>query len=236
MHIGFSESDYPDIRALPLFAEMAPDHFQSLMRGAYVQTFPPHIELITEGDPCDFLHIIMSGSVDLFASWNGHETCMATVRPISTFILAATIKDAQYLMSARTLEKSRIVLLPSQDVRAIFDVDHHFARAIVNELAICYRSVVKVQKDLKLRTSLERLANYLLRLQARSGGGMKFELSFEKRRLASYLGMTPENLSRAFKGLRPYGVTVDGNTISIGDIEDLKRFARPSPLIDDHST
>ena len=48
---------------------------------------------------------------------------MATVRPISTFILAATIKDAPYLMSARTLEKSRIALIPSQDVRAIFDAD-----------------------------------------------------------------------------------------------------------------
>jgi CRP/FNR family transcriptional activator FtrB len=85
------------------------------------------------------------------------------VRPVSTFILAATIKNAPYLMSARTLEKSRIVLIPSQDVRAVFDVDGNFARAIVTELAQCYRSVIKAQKDLKLRTSLERLANYLLR-------------------------------------------------------------------------
>ena len=44
---------------------------------------------------------------------------MATVRPISTFILAATIRDAPYLMSARTLEKSRIILIPSEDVRGL---------------------------------------------------------------------------------------------------------------------
>ncbi|MEZ5780049.1 MAG: cyclic nucleotide-binding domain-containing protein [Rhizobiaceae bacterium] len=77
----------------------------ALMRGAYVQNFPPQIELITEGEPSDFLHIILSGAVDLFSAWNGRETSMATARPVSTFILAASIRDAPYLMSARTLEK-----------------------------------------------------------------------------------------------------------------------------------
>ena len=58
----------------------------------------------------------------------------------------------------------------------------------------------------------------------------------EKRRLASFLGMTPENLSRAFKGLEPYGVKVAGTRILISDPEDLERFAKPNPLIDDYSS
>lgn len=227
------DSEFRDIRKLDLFARMADEHFAALMRGAYVQNFPAQIELITEGEPSDFLHILISGSVDLFSAWNGRDTSMATVRPISTFILAATIKDAPYLMSARTLEKSRIALIPSQDVRAIFDADSSFARAIVTELAQCYRSVIKAQKDLKLRSSLERLANFLLRQQRHTGGATVFELGFEKRRLASVLGMTPENLSRAFKGLQPYGVTVNGTRISIDHQADLERFAKPNPLIDD---
>lgn len=226
---------YPEIRALDLFSEMADEHFQLLMRGAYVQNFPPQIELITEGEASDFLHIVLSGSVDLFSKWNGRETSLQTVRPVTTFILAATIRNAPYLMSARTLEKSRIVLIPSQDVRAIFDADGSFARAIVAELAQCYRTVIKTQKDLKLRTSLERLANYLLRQQKSAGGGVAFDLEFEKRRLASVLGMTPENLSRAFKGLQPYGVNVDGTRVTISDQADLEKFAKPSVLIDDFS-
>lgn len=230
------DSEYRDIRNLKLFSQMEDAHFIALMRGAYVQNFPAQIELITEGEPSDFLHIVLTGAVDLFSAWNGRETSMATVRPISTFILAATIKDAPYLMSARTLEKSRIAMIPSQDVRTIFDADSHFARAIVTELAQCYRSVIKAQKDLKLRTSLERLANYLLRQQKHAGGGAVFTLDFEKRRLASVLGMTPENLSRAFKGLQPYGVTVNGTQISIRNQADLEQFAKPNPLIDDFST
>ena len=225
--------DYPEVRRLHLFSGMAGEHYGALMRGAYVQNFPPQIELITEGETSDFLHIILSGAVDLFSAWNGRETSMATARPVSTFILAASIRDAPYLMSARTLEKSRIALIPSQDVRAIFDADNAFARSIVTELARCYRSVVKTQKDLKLRTSLERLANYILRQQSRVGGEAEFDLEFEKRRLASYLGMTPENLSRAFKGLQAYGVAVQGNRVTISDQQDLERFAKPNRLIDD---
>lgn len=230
------ESQFPEVRALDLFAEMEQENFRALMRGAYVQNFPPQIELITEGEPSDFLHVVVTGSIDLFSKWNGRETSMATIRPVSTFILAATIRDAPYLMSARTLEKSRIVLLPSQDVRAIFDVDAAFARAIVMELALCYRQVIKHSKDLKLRTSLERLANYLLRQQARCDGASEFDLQNEKRRLASFLGMTPENLSRAFKGLQSRGVIVNGNRITINDQRALESFAKASPLIDDYST
>lgn len=236
LRLDMPESEYPEIRKLDLFSQMEARHFSALMRGAYVQNFPPQIELIAEGEPSDFLHVVLSGSVDLFSQWNDRETSMATVRPVSTFILAATIRNAPYLMSARTLEKSRVVLIPSQDVRAIFDVDGNFARAVVTELAQCYRAVVKSQKDLKLRTSLERLANYLLRQQRHAGRAATFELDFEKRRLASVLGMTPENLSRAFKGLQPYGVAVNGARVVIRDRTDLERFAKPNPLIDDFST
>lgn len=227
------DSYLPDIRRLHLFSEMSDDSFAALMRGSYVQSFPPRIELITEGDQSDFLHVIMTGTVDLFASWNGRETSIATVKPVSTFILAATIKDAPYLMSARTLEKSRIVLIPSQDVRAVFDADPNFARAIVTELAYCYRGMVKAQKDLKLRTSLERLANYVLQASVDEGNAARFYLAFEKRRLASLLGMTPENLSRAFRSLQPYGLAIEGNRIEITDRDQLERFAKPSILIDD---
>jgi CRP/FNR family transcriptional activator FtrB len=45
--------------------------------------------------------------------------------------------------------------------------------------------------------------------------------------------MTPENLSRAFKGLQPYGLCVDGARVTITKQADFERFARPSPLIDD---
>jgi len=226
-------SDIPKIRSLVLFNDMAEDSFSELVRGAYVQDFPPQVDLILEGDRCDFLHIVLDGSVELYAGWNDRETALTILRSDSTFILAAAIRDAPNLMSARTLEKTRVIMLPAEDVRQVFQKDHAFARAVVMELAYCYRGAIKGIKNLKLRTSIERLANYLLKWQKKTGGSDKFSLDIEKRRLASILGMTPENLSRAIKTLRPYGVLIDGQNVEITNPADLKSLAKPSALIDD---
>lgn len=224
--------ELPEIRHLPLFRDMLQSNFEALMQGAYAQSFPAGLELMRQGDPADFLHVVMEGSVELFAHWGGRECTMAVVRPVGTFILAACIKDAPYLMSARTLERSRIILLPSSDLRAVFRRDPDFAGSVIHELAGCYRSVVRHAKGLKLRTSRERIAAYLLRQSVQAGNVAGYTLPVEKRLLASYLGMTPENLSRALKSLEPDGVKLDGTRVIITDRARLVALAQPDRLID----
>ncbi len=229
-------TDLPQIRSLQLFQSMEECNFDALMEVAYLQTFPPQLELIAEGDPADFLYIVVDGEVELYAKTNGRKSIMGIVKPVGTFILAAAIKDAVYLMSARTIGRAKLLLIPSEDIRKAFEADGAFARAIVGELANCYRQVVKEYKDLKLRTAVERLANRLLRYHKDQGASGSLELPNDKRTLASVLGMTPENLSRAFNTLKPYGVSVDGMTIGLSDIGALENLAKPNSLIDDRST
>ena len=221
------------VRDLPLFASMEQSNFDALMQAAYLQQFPSHLQLITEGEAADFLHVLIEGRVELFASAADRETTMFVARPLSTFILAAVLKDAVHLMSARTIEKSRLLLIPASDLRLAFENDSAFAHAIVLDLATNYRRVVKSLKGQKLRTSLERLANYLLRQNDVQGGAGRVDLPIDKKTLASLLGMTPENLSRAFNTLSAYGVSVDGPRITLAKLEDLRRLAKPQPLIDD---
>jgi CRP/FNR family transcriptional activator FtrB len=227
------DDDAEELRRLPLFAGVAGASFSSLVRAGYLQTFPAGVQLISQGDPADFLHIVVEGAVELSAEWEGDQATMAILRPMSTFVLAATITDRPYLLSARTLGKTRIVLLPSEDVRDAFARDPGFAAAVLAELADCYRSAVRHTKELKLRSGLERLANHLLRQMWRHGGAPVFELDVEKRTLAAYLGMKPENLSRAFAGLRRYGVEVDGSMVRLADVPALEKLAKPTRLIDD---
>lgn len=229
-------SDVPTVRALHIFKSMEESNFDSLMNAAYLQNFPAQVDLITEGDPADFLHIVVEGQVELFAKSNGREATMAIVNPVGTFILAAVLKDAVYLMSARTSVQSRVLMIPSQNIREAFEKDDAFARSIVLELASCYRGVVKEHKSLKLRNGVERLANRLLRYHADQGANGALELPYDKRTMASLLGMTPENLSRAFNTLKPYGVEVKGSTISLSDLAGLNSLAKSNPLIDDRRT
>lgn len=225
-------ADTDIIRALPLFCDMADEQFAELIKAAFLQRFPDHVVLIREGEPPDFLHVVVEGTVELFATHKKRETTIATLRPVTTFILAAVVQDGVYLKSARTLTPSRILMIPAETVRDVFSRDAGFARAIVRELAIRYRSIVRILKNQKLRTGIERLANWILQTDVASGGTGRFELPFDKRTLASLLGMTPENLSRNIAALSQTCITSEGRQIVITDRDKLVRDASPNPLID----
>jgi CRP/FNR family transcriptional activator FtrB len=226
------ETESKLIRSLPLFENVSDDHFKELISTAFLQRFPQGVALIREGDLPDFLHIVVEGSVGLFARHNGHETTLDIMEPVTTFILAAVIHDDLYLKSARTLTPAQILMIPAQAVRDVFDRDAAFARAIVNELAVRYRCVVRSLKNEKLRNSMERLANWILQEETHQGNRGQIALNIDKRTLASRLGMTPENLSRNLAQLSKHGVTNSADAFVVDDIAALQRFAKPNNLSD----
>lgn len=228
-------TDIPRVRALPMFANVSDDTFNRVTGTAYLQRFPANTTLLLEGDPVDFLYVLLEGQVELRGTWKDKETTLTILRPVSTFILAAVVLDADALMSARTLERCEILMISGDAIRQNMAEDAAFAVAIARELSGCYRGLVRTIKNQKLRGGVERLANYLLTLRAKSGGGENVHLPHEKRVLAALLGMTPENLSRAFATLGGYGVEVNGADVRLGKLRDLERLARPDPLIDNHA-
>ena len=223
-------TDIEHVRTLPLFRGMEEAHFDALTSGALLQRFPAHVELIHEGDRPDFLHIIVEGMVELYSEREGDELGFSLLRPYSTFILAAVVKDGVYLNSARTLAPSRVLMISAELVRATIETDPAFARAIVAELATAYRRVLKELKNRQFRPTAERLANWLLREMEPES---RMRLPFDKRKLAAHIGTTPENLSRTFATLSAHGVDPHGRDIVIHDAAALIAIAKPDPLIDD---
>ncbi len=228
------ESDLDRVNALPLLSRASPEVFRDVTAGAFLQRFPAGTTLLMEGDAVDFLYVLLDGAVELQGSWNEKETTLALLRPVSTFILAAVVLDADALMSARTLERSEILMLSGEALRRTMRQDADFSFAVAQELSGCYRGLVRAVKNQKLRGGVERLANYLITQRVRQGMRDPIFLPHEKRVLASLLGMSPENLSRAFANLSSYGVVVHGAEVSLGRPDALERLARPHPLIDNH--
>jgi CRP/FNR family transcriptional regulator, transcriptional activator FtrB len=228
--------DLERCRSLPLFANMRPDTFAQLTAGAHMQRFPAGTLMLLEGDAVDFLYVVLEGQVELHGTWNDQETVLAVLRPVSTFILAAVVLDADALMSARTLDRSEILMIPGDAIRKAMAEDIQFALAVSRDLAGGFRTMVRAVKNQKLRSGVERLANYLVMLRASEPGvGADVILRHEKRILASLLGMTPENLSRAFAALRKHGVAVNGAVVTIANPTALNALAKPDPLIDNHA-
>jgi CRP/FNR family transcriptional activator FtrB len=223
------------LKALPLFADMAEASFNALLDAALLQQFPAGVVLIREGEPADFLHVLVDGLVEIYTEQNGDEWGISLIKPVTTFILAAVVSDQSYLNSVRTLAESRVLLIPAPRVRAIFDQDVVFARVVALELALAYRASVKKLKGHMARSSIERLANWVL-AEANRGTGHNVVIPFDRGTLASHIGTTRENLSRSLALLTDHGVRIRGREIVIDRRDQLETFARPQPLIDDPSS
>lgn len=226
MRIG----EKPEIARLPLFREMDDAKRERVFAGSFLQVFPPQLVLFTQGQHPDFLHVLVDGLVELSAHSAGRDTTMRIVEPVTSFILAAVVNDLPYLMTARTLEPSRVLLVPAALIREIIRQDTALMQATMHELAMAYRDLVRALADMKLRQSAERLGNFLLAQPTMPSPHGLIQLRAEKRVLASLLGMTPENLSRAFGLLAKHGVEARGSVIEISDRTLLEAYARPDQI------
>lgn len=224
------QDDLTLMRSLPMFARVTEPQLSALTLRGSLQRYPRGTLLFQEGDRADFLMVLLEGGVELFArDQGGTEAVVETLFPVDSFILAAALTGAPYLMSARTLLPSRVLLLDADIFRAAVAADPDLSAPVMAELAQHFRRLVRQIKDLKLRTGVQRLGCYVLGL---AGGADEVQLPFDKRTLASRLGMSAENLSRALSALRDHGLSVQGNRLLIQDRERLTAFSRPDPLID----
>lgn len=225
--------DIEQLKELPLFSEMRSENLECLLDAALLQKFPAGVTLIHEGTQADFLHVLIDGLAEIYTEQDGGECGISLINPVSTFIAAAIVCKQPYLSSARTLVESRVLLIPAKRVREIFDRDAAFARMITNELALAYRGSVKKLKGYMARSSIERLANWILAEAQKNIPQKNVVIPFDRSTLASHIGTTRENLSRSLACLTEHGVRIRGREIVIDDKEQLILFARPQRLIDD---
>jgi CRP/FNR family transcriptional activator FtrB len=221
------------LKKLPLFSEMTEESLASLLDAALLQQFPTGVVLIHEGEQADFLHVLVDGLIEIYTEQAGGEWGISLIKPVTTFILAAVVNEQPYLNSARTLADSRVLLIPAQRVRAIFDQDFAFARIVARELALAYRASIKKLKGYVARSSVERLANWILAEVRSDASQANIVIPFDRGTLASHIGTTRENLSRNLALLTDHGVRIRGREIVIDSKEQLEAFARPQRFIDD---
>jgi len=226
------EIDAGEIQSIHLFAGMANGQLEALLEAASLKYFSGRAALIKEGEDPDFLHILLEGYAELFVRMNDQQTTITLFRPVRAFCLPAVFAGLPYLVSARTLGHAQVLMIPGGAVRSAFDQDAAFARAVSGALAHEFSTLLAELKNLKLRTSVERLAAWLVHANAQLGENGRFTLPFEKRTLASRLGMTPENLSRNFKALANRGVVIRGREVTVNDAQRLAKLARVAPLAD----
>ena len=218
---------------LPFFRTLTAAGRANLMQSAIRHKVAPGTVLFEQGELPNFQHIVVSGTVQLFGRSNeGREVLIETVEAPDLVIPAAVTTGLPYLMQARVPESSQLILLPAQAFRAAIATEPALAQEVIGSLAGQFRRMVRQIKNLKLRSSTQRVGCYFLSMSEKQGTPDRAILPYEKNLIASELGMTRESFSRALSSLQQKGIAVEGNTIIILDPDLLAETCMPDPLID----
>ncbi|MBL8710501.1 MAG: helix-turn-helix domain-containing protein [Rhodospirillaceae bacterium] len=232
--------DLVALSKIPLFAGLSLAQLEELTQAGFVHALPTGATLFEQGEMPGFLHVILRGAVavvgtapaDQAADAPAHREAIITVFGANDALIApAVLLTLPYMMSARVIEAARIAFLPAQAIRDLLANHAGFAQESALMLARHWRLLVRELKDLKLRSVSQRLAGYLLSLApAAQTAPAQVALPFDRRVLASWLGTTPENLSRSIAQLGGLGVAIRGRKVHIADPDLLHRFSREDNL------
>jgi len=214
------------LAALPLLGAFSAAQIATLNRHADLARLGPDEVLFREGEPIADLHIVLSGFVGETHGRNG-ETAIADVigpgRPVG---FAAAMLGAASPTGAKTITAARLVILPAAELRSMIRARPALAFPFFDHALAATREQTVELCAMKLRSSVQRLAAFLLGLvDDPTASPARFVLPYEKRFLAAKIGCTQENLSRAFAALRHHGVETQQGVVVLRDVPGLWAFA-----------
>jgi len=225
MPIG--QKDQQLLLNVQLLSDFPEQILPELTREAFVQGLPKGTVLFDQGDNAQFLHVILAGRVAVTSSIGERETIVVIREGGEAILESATILGVPYSTGARLIEGGRIMMMPVEKFRASAFADAATGAVTLRALANANLTLTQHIRDLKLLTTIQRLARHLLSMTAVTSGAATLSLRDDRPVLAALLGMTPESLSRAFAHLRTIGVTADkSGTISVENVRKLRSLSK----------
>ena len=221
------------IKNAPMFKGLSDETLLTLTQGSFVQRYPASVAIFDEGKISPFIYVLLEGQIERFSVHRGRELGLGFLNAGSVFIISAAITQTENTYSARTLVNSRFVLMPAQNVRAMFNSDPQFARNVAQDLAECEHETLAELKNQKLRTMAERLANWILRTVPADFGRPLDQAADEQagaRALSRHDAGEPVAQLRRPGALR--GRACGGARSRSPDFAKLAEFAGPNPMID----
>ena len=222
---SFSELDLGRIQASVFFGSLPPSMFDALLRKSRLTTLHAGQRLFVQGEQANAVFAVVEGLIKLTVEKpDGSEVLVETFHAGTSFAEALAFGNEVYPVSATAIVESKVLIAPSEVVQYEVRKNPEAMSAI---LAATYRhlhALVRQIEDLKGNSGTERLARYILARTDASVGKSAMEIPFDKRVLASLLGMKPESLSRAFRRLAAFGVSSERRVIRLSDPAALKTF------------
>lgn len=175
------------------------------------------------GEPSDKLFIVHKGKVKVYRlSDTGKEQLVRILNPGNFAGELALFSDDAHDSYAETIQASEICTIYQADVRALLLQYPEISLHVLAELSRRLGTSEKQAATIATTSINTRLAQYLAD-QAEQESSFTFNLPMSRRNLASFLGTTPETVSRRFGEFEDAGwITQSGQRkITILDLDAL---------------
>lgn len=224
---------FPELRTVPLFAALDDAAAERIASAVMINNFPPETVLYRQNTPSRFLYAVLSGEVELGITHGGTVSTVLLATPGYVFPLPSVVSNAPCLLSAKTLRRSRLAMIPDAAMRQWIDEFPVLARGVIDCLSGTTKVLMAELIESRFSTSLERFAHWLLRQTCAGGPDRQvISLALQRRQIAALLGMSPESLSRSIAVLQKNGVHFDGQTVTISSIAALETQAPHRHLLE----
>ena len=218
------------VRRVPIFAQLAPAQQDAVAAFAHSVDVPQGTLLHRAGEATRVLFVVHQGQLKIsHLSPSGRRRLLRVAGPGDVVGEHGFLTGEPPGYEGEALEPARICAFTSADLTRL--VAHYPAiaagmlRSLSERLQDAERRLTQTTVDVPAR-----LAAFLLDLPTTTGGDrVGVQLPWPKKDVASYLGTTPESLSRALDRLQKHGtIRVTGAAVDMLDPAALESLAEPA--------
>jgi CRP/FNR family nitrogen fixation transcriptional regulator len=161
-------------------------------------------EIFGEKEPADYVYQVVSGAV------RSYKLLSDGRRQIGAFHLVGDIFGleigAEHRFTAEAIVTTTVRLMMRRSLEVVVEQDVKVARNLLSMTTSSLRHAEDHMLLLGRKTSLERVAAFLIEMDRRSTAAGVLALPMCRRDIADYLGLTLETVSRALSRLHERGI------------------------------
>ncbi len=206
-----------------LFADLTDVELAALEQIPVARRYRAGDELFTEGDDCEGMFVILSGTVRLYkVASSGREQVLSMEGPGDSVAELPVFDGGPYPASARAMSDVQVLFLGSQKLRQFCLAHPAVSLKVLKVVGRRLRRLVMLVEELSFTTVRHRLIGFLLRRaqQHRSGDTAEFGLTESHQEIASHIGTVRELVSRNLSRLHAESlIRLEGKRCVIPSLE-----------------
>ncbi len=198
------------LKSIPLFSELTNGELDLVLSTAREQRYPRGSIVFYEGDPGDFLMVILKGKVKvILLGEGGQEIILAMLGARDFFGEMAILESAPRSATIMTVESSEFLCLDQKSFSTLLTDQPSISLKILKHLSERLRQTDEQIRSLAMFDIYGRIAQCLLRLGQTQGKRVDGKLIITDRppfqELSHMIGCSRETVSRAMKVLQEDG-------------------------------